>query len=119
MEFTHTSHPEELEFPKLVRDNIPDMIAHKTGAAADISIAQSDAEYFQFLVRKLSEEAREVGYSIEHGNTQEELADIYEVINAILELKGWSREEIVKIQNEKLQKNGGFSKRYILNSLNS
>ena len=60
------------------------------------------------------EEAKELEYSLKHGNTQEELADLYEVLDAILKVKGWKKSGIVKIQTAKLKKNGGFEKRILM-----
>jgi len=39
-----------------------------------------------------------------------------EIIEAVLKLKGWSLEDIKKIQDEKRKKNGGFEKRIVLQS---
>ena len=60
------------------------------------------------------EEAKELEYSIKAGNTQEELADVLEIVYTLLVLKGWSMEEIVQVQKNKRVKNGGFEKRLIL-----
>ena len=117
MDFTHTNYDFEKEYPKLVRDNIPAIIHNKTGKPADITLAESDEEYLKFLLKKLVEESLEAAKSSEHNNLNEELADVMEVVGAIVKLKGWKLEDILKIQEEKRSKNGGFEKRIILKSL--
>lgn len=116
MNFEPTNHPIENELPKLVRDNIPELYQKRTGKMANIKFAENDKEYLEFLVKKIAEEAMEVKYSLEHNNLQEELADVYEVIDAILELKNWTQEDVKKVQALKREKNGGFEKRIILKS---
>ena len=114
MEFKPTNQSFDNEYPKLVRDNIPEMIFKRSGKTAKVQIADQDKEYLKYLFRKMVEEAKELEYSIQVGNTQEELADILEIVNAILELKGIKIEEIIKLQKEKRDKNGGFKNRIIL-----
>lgn len=114
MDFTNTNYSFEQELPKLIRDKIPAIIEKKEGQKANFRIAENDEEYLNFLLKKLVEEAQETQKSPAHNNTQEELADVFEVIYAILSLKGWTIEEIINIQKQKRGKNGGFEKRYIL-----
>ena len=87
MEFIHTDHPIENEFPKLVRDSIPAIIQAKTGAPARTTVCADSAEYLSYLLRELVEEASEAKFSGERGNLEEELADVLEVVDAILVLK--------------------------------
>ena len=42
------------------------------------------------------------------------MADIFEVITAILEYKKWQLESVVKEQQKKREERGGFSERIIL-----
>jgi predicted house-cleaning noncanonical NTP pyrophosphatase (MazG superfamily) len=114
MDFTPTDHPIENELPKLIRDRIPEIYEKKMAKPSQFRVAENDTEYLNFLLKKMVEESSEVKYSLEHNNLQEELADVLEIVDAIMVLKGWSKDEIAEIQKEKREKNGGFEKRYIL-----
>ncbi len=94
---------------KLVRDNIPDIIK-SNGGKCKIEILNDD-EYKEALNQKLIEEVNEYMQSKEI----EELADIIEVIYAILKNKKVSLAQFEIIRNEKLMRNGGFNKKYLLN----
>ncbi|AHB41057.1 hypothetical protein P148_SR1C00001G0250 [candidate division SR1 bacterium RAAC1_SR1_1] len=94
---------------KLVRDNIPAII-ESNGEQAITHIA-GDQEYKQRLENKFYEEGKEL---FSGTNVAEELADILEVVYAIGDFHGISKEEIEKIRIEKYEKRGGFSKRIIL-----
>ena len=98
-----------IKYNKLVRDNIPEII-EKDNKKAKIHIA-SNNEYFQYLILKLDEEIKEFkeDYSIE------ELADVIEVIESLKKLEQYKNVE--KIRFEKKEKNGGFNKRIILDSV--
>ena len=113
MDFIPTNLPIENEYPKLIRDRIPEKVK-KDGREAKVRVAESDEEFLSYLLQKMIEESGELQHSEEHGNTQEELADVFEIIYAILKLKGWTIEEIIAVQKEKREKNGGFEKRLIM-----
>lgn len=93
---------------KLVRDRIPEII-EKSGKRAVTEIL-SDEEYMELLNKKLMEEVQEY---IESG-TVEELADIGEVMHAIMDLKDISIEEFQRVRLEKLEQRGGFKERIFL-----
>lgn len=113
MEFIPSSLPIEKEYPKLVRDRIPEIL-EKKGLKSKIQIAKSEEEYLAYLLKKIVEEAVEVNHSTEKGNLDEELADILELINAILKVKNWTMDDILAIQKQKREKNGGFDKKLIM-----
>ncbi len=113
MDFKSTNLPEETQFPKLIRDRIPEIIKNK-GQHANIQKITSDDEFLGYLLKKMIEESYELQHSVNIGNMQEELADIFEIIYAILKLKGWTIEDIIKVQKEKRNKNGGFDGRQLL-----
>ena len=102
------------EYPKLVRNRIPEIIKEKTGAEASIKLASNDVEFLDYLLKKMVEESVELRNSPEAGNLEEELADIFEVIYAILSVKHKTIEDIIAIQKQKREKRGGFDKRIIM-----
>ena len=93
---------------KLVRDNIPKII-EKQGNKCSYKILNNE-EYNQALNEKLKEELNEY---LENENI-EELADLQEVINAILQFKGVDKTTFEQIREEKCLKNGSFSQRIYL-----
>ena len=117
MDFIPTNLVIERQYPKLVRDNIPEIIEKKTGKPPSTSILADDDQFLHYLLKKMVEEATELEHSIETDNMQEELADIFELITAILKLKHWTIEDIITVQQEKRLKNGGFNKRILLNNI--
>lgn len=96
-------------YNKLVRDKIPENINSEKGRKCKYRILD-DEEYLKELNRKVLEEANEF---IEE-NKIEELGDLMEVINAIIDLKGYSKEEIRKVMKAKKEKKGAFSKKIFL-----
>lgn len=95
-------------YNKLVRDNIPDIIRGKGEKAIVREIPQDNM--MECLKQKLSEEVQEY---LDAGNT-EELADIIEVILAILDNMGLTYEELDQIRIQKAKDRGRFSKRLYL-----
>jgi len=112
MDFISSDLNIENEYPKLVRDRIPEIIKNKGGSPETRIL--DDGEYLKYLLKKMIEESTELLYSLEKGNTEEELADVFELIDAILKLKDWTKDQIVLVQEEKRLKNGGFNDRILL-----
>lgn len=92
-------------YHKLVRDKIPYIIAN-SGSKPKTRILNND-EYLVYLKLKLQEELDEYLDS----NKLIELADLLEVIYAIIEHNGISIEEFEKIRLTKRKNKGGFSKK--------
>ena len=97
-----------ISYNKLIRDKIPEII-ERDGKVA-VTEVLNDEEYLLMLNRKLQEEVDEY---LESGSVSE-LADIGEVMHAIMEYKGISFEQFQRVRIEKLEKNGGFKKRLLL-----
>ena len=95
-------------YNKLVRDNIPEIIA-RNGGKAELRIL-NDEEFRASLEQKLDEEVGEY----HRDKTAEELADILEVVYALAASIGCSREELMEIYQKKHDERGGFEKKLFL-----
>ena len=95
-------------YNKVIRDKIPEIIGDsgKKGIVKQLT----DEEFLPELEKKLHEEITEYLSN----RDLEELADVFEVIYRILELRNVSLEVMKSIRSEKLQKRGGFKKNYFL-----
>ena len=95
-------------YNKLVRDNIPSIISEN--GEKPITRVLTDEEYFRELNLKIEEEVKEylLDFSVE------ELADIEEVIRAILDYKNVSYEEFENVRLNKVNKRGAFKERIFL-----
>lgn len=99
-------------YNKLVRDKIPEIIVADNGKTCVTRIMEDD-EYLETLNTKMQEELKEY---LESGEV-EELADLEEVLRAILAVKGVSYEDFEKIRNTKVDKRGAFKKKIFLESV--
>lgn len=97
-------------YNKLVRDKIPAII-EANGDKCIIRTMQDD-EYLEALNKKMQEELKEY---LESGDV-EELADLEEVLRAILDIKNVSYEEFELIRNAKVEKRGAFKEKIFLES---
>lgn len=97
-----------ITYNKLVRDRIPEII--EVSGKSCVTETLPDEQFIELLNKKLLEEVTEY---LESGSV-EELADIGEVMHAILDYKGISLEEFQRIRLEKLQERGGFKKKILL-----
>ena len=113
MVFKHTNLPIELELPKLIRDNIPEIIKKSGGKKAIVRKAKDDDEFLHFVLKKLIEEVTEIQHCKSKDEFVNEIGDLEELIGQLMSLKQISRSEIDMIRKLKISKNGGFSKRLI------
>lgn len=95
-------------YNKLVRDKIPEII-EKNGEKPIICILD-DEEYKRELDKKILEKINEYLAT----DDVEELADVLEVMYAILEYKKVSTSDLEKIRENKKEKRGGFSEKIFL-----
>lgn len=93
---------------KLVRDKIIQKIFSRWDIPQFRQVSWQ--EKLEFLLEKLIEEALE----LKKDRNIEELADVEEVILALYNHLGWSKQEIEKARVQKLEKNWGFEEWYIL-----
>ena len=100
-------------YNKLVRDKIPEII-NANNEICEVEIL-SDADYVCQLEKKLLEEVNEF-ISASADTEKEELADVFEVVLAIIKAKGFNFEEIESIRSHKAQVRGGFDKKVYLKS---
>ena len=98
-------------YNKLVRDKIPEIIA-KDNATCKTRIMEDD-EYLESLNSKMQEELNEY---LESGNV-EELADLEEVLRAILDVKNVTYQEFEKLRISKVDKRGAFKQKIFLESI--
>lgn len=97
-----------MRYDKLVRDKIPELIGAK-GEECLFHIAE-EAEYGEKLYEKLREETEEL---IREKNIGE-VADVLEVIDAIIAKEGFSREDVEATKSKKREERGGFEGRIVL-----
>ena len=96
-------------YNKLVRDRIPEEINNEKGRKCKYRVL-NDEEYLKELNKKVLEEANEF---VEE-NSIEELGDLMEVINAIMTLKGYKKEEVKETMEIKRNKKGTFNNKFFL-----
>ena len=86
---------------KLVRDKIPEILKQK-GLLPKTHIAE-DKEYLEKLKLKLQEEVNE----FLKDDNEEELADILEVLDAIINFKNINKNNLENLKIQKSKKRGG------------
>ena len=101
-------------YNKLVRDNIPNIIKDK--GEYPITKILGDSEYKQELEKKLYEEYNEVLESIGDDRI-EELADMLEVIRALVTLENKTLDDVILVADKKKKKLGSFEKRLFLETV--
>jgi predicted house-cleaning noncanonical NTP pyrophosphatase (MazG superfamily) len=111
-------------YNKLVRDKMIDIYKHdvenKISASAYSVRYMEKEETLEKLKEKLLEEAQEVfdAYGKEDKtHLKEEIADVIEVIDAILYHNNITLEEVLTIRDTKKEKRGGFEQGLYLESI--
>lgn len=100
------------EFNKLVRDKVPSNIERGGEIVSKARLAGE--ALLRALREKLTEEAFEVLDAFSQDSIVSELADVIEVVDAILKLLKIDRDELFRRQKEKKEKAGGFDDGIVL-----
>lgn len=95
-------------YDKLVRDRIPEIIV--AGGREPVTRVLNDAEYLAALHRKLDEELQE----LHEAGSLEEMADLLEVLLALCEASGHTREALETARAAKAEARGRFRERIYL-----
>ena len=93
---------------KLVRDRIPEII-EASGRTCITEVLPEDA-YIQALDAKLSEELAEYQQS----KSLEELADLLEVMGAVVKARGYTWDDLTRVRKEKRAQRGAFDQKIFL-----
>ena len=100
-------------FHKLVRDRIPEII--EADGKTCVWETLSDEDYLRLLDEKLNEELAEYQQS----KSLEELADLLEVLGAVVTARGYTWNQLTALRKEKREQRGGFEKRILLKEVQS
>ena len=95
-------------YHKLVRDRIPEII--EADGKTCVYETLSDEAYTRLLDQKLNEELAEY----QESKSLEELADLLEVMQAIVRARGWTLDELEQVRADKAAERGGFTKKILL-----
>lgn len=98
---------------KLVRDRIPEII--RASGREPVVRVLDESEYLTELLRKLVEEAEEAASS-ESDSLMEEIADVHEVVLALLAALGASTTTLESLAAQKRSSRGAFQDRLYLES---
>lgn len=98
-------------FYKLVRDRIPEII--EADGKTCVCETLSDEEYIRLLDEKLNEELTEY----QESKSLEELADLLEVVHAVVRARGWTFDELEQVRAYKAAERGGFTKKILLTAV--
>jgi predicted house-cleaning noncanonical NTP pyrophosphatase (MazG superfamily) len=99
-------------YNKLVRDRIPEIIS-QTGKNYSTRILDQ-SEYVKELKKKSLEELEEYMNANNNDEALKELADLLEVIHALVENHGVSIEKVEELRRQKAEKHGGFKEKFYL-----
>lgn len=100
---------------KLVRDRIPDLISELGNTVTVETLDHST--HIAELKKKLKEEACEVGSAKSREELIEEIADVKEVLDALVRKLSIHSQEIEDVKKKKSIKNGGFERGLFLKTV--
>ncbi len=98
----------KMKYSKLVRDRVPELIEER--GRKQVSRTLNEDEYEQALMDKIVEEIEEYRVS----KNEEEIADIYEVLDCLVKLKDYEPMHIDYLRLIKREARGSFHKRILL-----
>ena len=97
-----------MKYHKLIRDRIPQIIESQ-GKICVTEVLSQEA-YLKMLDEKLNEELAEY----QESKSLEELADLLEVMEAVVTARGYTWQQLIATRDEKREKRGGFQNRILL-----
>lgn len=100
--------PNAKVYNKLVRDLIPKIIEKSGNRCVCETLSQE--QYIVMLDAKLNEELAEY----QRSKSLEELADLLEVMGAVVRARGYTWSQLTETRKKKLNEHGGFEKRILL-----
>lgn len=101
---------------KLVRDKVPQIIKENKQIPTVRKLNEED--FVNELLRKLEEEIQEViGARNDKNELIMEIGDVYEVIDAIIDLYKLDKNLILELQKKKKQERGGFEEKIYLENV--
>jgi len=101
-----------ITYDKLVRDLIPD-IMDGAGVRYEVDTLEPDA-FREALLAKVVEEAEELREAVGRGELTNEIADVFEVLDALMALDGIDAGEVFEVQAARRRDRGGFERRLLL-----
>lgn len=101
-------------YDKLIRDRIPE-IMDEAGVRYEVT-PLDDAAFERALRAKLVEEATEAAEAEASGDVAKELADVLEVVAALMEATGLDPEQVAALRERRRIERGGFVRRTWLRS---
>lgn len=106
----------QVSYSKLVRDRIPEII--KAEGSEPVTRVLDQASFRTALLAKLVEEAQEAGAAAP-ADLPGELADVLEVLRALLTELDMTWEELAGLADRKSGERGGFQRRIFLERVES
>lgn len=104
------------QLKKLVRDKIPDHMQAQGQIIEDL-MELDDPEFILELQEKVLEESKELSAAKEIEDIKEEIADLREVLDYLQKALEMTEDEVKAYQQRKVAKNGGFDKRWYVESV--
>jgi predicted house-cleaning noncanonical NTP pyrophosphatase (MazG superfamily) len=101
-----------ISYDKLIRDRVPELMAAE-GVRFEV-VPLDPSEFRRALLAKLVEEAVEAGEASDRVALLREIADVFEVLDALLALEGASVDQARAVQRERRETRGGFAGRLVL-----
>jgi predicted house-cleaning noncanonical NTP pyrophosphatase (MazG superfamily) len=99
-------------YDKLIRDRIPDVM-DRAGVRYELTVLPDDA-FRAALLAKAVEETEELRAATHRDDVITELADVLEVLDAVMRLEGIDVEEVRAVQAARREARGGFERRVML-----
>jgi predicted house-cleaning noncanonical NTP pyrophosphatase (MazG superfamily) len=98
-----------ITYGKLIRDRIPE-IMDAAGVRYEV-VELDDTAFHAALLAKVLEEAEEIAAAASADDRTEEIADLYEVLDALLSCEGIAASTVDDVRQRRREERGGFQRR--------